>query len=84
MVGVGCVRLARLERSPGADGGGRAGPRERSVSSRSARSAFVRRCFVLTPLCSRRVLLRVRMLYYLKQEVIGEQFQKVLGGADSR
>ncbi|KAG9341958.1 hypothetical protein JZ751_018275 [Albula glossodonta] len=30
------------------------------------------------------VLLRVRMLYYLKQEVIGDQSQKVLDGADSR
>lgn len=32
----------------------------------------------------RRVLLRVRMLYYLKQEVIGSLAQKVLDGADSR
>lgn len=32
----------------------------------------------------RRVLLRVRMLYYLKQEVIGSQAQKVLDGGDSR
>lgn len=52
----------------------------------SARSAFVRsRGFVVTSgfsLC--RVLLRVRMLYYLKQEVIGNQAQKVLDGADSR
>lgn len=31
-----------------------------------------------------RVLLRVRMLYYLKQEVIGSQAQQVLDGADSR
>lgn len=31
-----------------------------------------------------RVLLRVRMLYYLKQEVIGNQAQKVLDGADSK
>lgn len=31
-----------------------------------------------------RVLLRVRMLYYLKQEVIGSQAQKVLDGVDSR
>lgn len=41
--------------------------------------------FVLTSgfsLC--RVLLRVRMLYYLKQEVIGSQAQKVLDGVDSR
>lgn len=52
----------------------------------SARSAFVRgQGFVVTDgfsLC--RVLLRVRMLYYLKQEVIGSQAQKVLDGADSR
>ncbi|XP_058868476.1 chromodomain-helicase-DNA-binding protein 8 isoform X1 [Acipenser ruthenus] len=31
-----------------------------------------------------KVLLRVRMLYYLKQEVIGDQAEKVLGGADAR
>lgn len=31
-----------------------------------------------------RVLLRVRMLYYLKQEVIGSQAQTVLDGVDSR
>lgn len=52
----------------------------------AARSAFVRgQGFVVTTgfsLC--RVLLRVRMLYYLKQEVIGSQAQKVLDGADSR
>uniref|UniRef100_A0A665VCP2 Uncharacterized protein n=1 Tax=Echeneis naucrates TaxID=173247 RepID=A0A665VCP2_ECHNA len=30
-----------------------------------------------------KVLLRVRMLYYLKQEVIGDQAQKVLDGVDS-
>uniref|UniRef100_W5MK45 Chromodomain helicase DNA binding protein 9 n=1 Tax=Lepisosteus oculatus TaxID=7918 RepID=W5MK45_LEPOC len=30
-----------------------------------------------------KVLLRVRMLYYLKQEVIGDQSQKVLDGVDS-
>ncbi|MEQ2221090.1 Chromodomain-helicase-DNA-binding protein 9, partial [Ilyodon furcidens] len=30
-----------------------------------------------------KVLLRVRMLYYLKQEVIGSQAQKVLDGVDS-
>lgn len=29
-----------------------------------------------------RVLLRVRMLYYLKQEVIGEHADSVLKGAD--
>lgn len=42
-------------------------------------------CFVVTggfSLC--RVLLRVRMLYYLKQEVIGSLAQNVLDGADSR
>jgi len=33
---------------------------------------------------SGRVLLRVRMLYYLKQEVIGAQCQKVLDGVDAR
>lgn len=41
-------------------------------------------CFVVTSgfsLC--RVLLRVRMLYYLKQEVIGSLAQNVLDGADS-
>ncbi|KAF7706065.1 chromodomain-helicase-DNA-binding protein 8 isoform X1 [Silurus meridionalis] len=31
-----------------------------------------------------KVLLRVRMLYYLKQEVIGEHVNSILGGADSR
>lgn len=31
-----------------------------------------------------RVLLRVRMLYYLRQEVIGDQADKILEGADSR
>jgi hypothetical protein len=31
-----------------------------------------------------RVLLRVRMLYYLKQEVMGNQSQKILDGVDSR
>lgn len=31
-----------------------------------------------------RVLLRVRMLYYLKQEVIGEHVTSILDGADSR
>lgn len=31
-----------------------------------------------------RVLLRVRMLYYLRQEVIGDQADKILDGADSR
>lgn len=31
-----------------------------------------------------RVLLRVRMLYYLRQEVIGDQAEKVLGGAIAR
>lgn len=52
----------------------------------SARSAFVHgQGFVVTSgfsLC--RVLLRVRMLYYLKQEVIGSEAQKVLDGVDSR
>lgn len=52
----------------------------------SAHSAFVHgQRFVVTSgfsLC--RVLLRVRMLYYLKQEVIGSQAQKVLDGVDSR
>lgn len=37
----------------------------------------------VTPL-SPRVLLRVRMLYYLRQEVIGDQAEKVLGGAIAR
>uniref|UniRef100_A0AAQ4NRQ4 Chromodomain helicase DNA binding protein 7 n=1 Tax=Gasterosteus aculeatus aculeatus TaxID=481459 RepID=A0AAQ4NRQ4_GASAC len=31
-----------------------------------------------------RVLLRVRMLYYLRQEVIGDQADRILEGADSR
>uniref|UniRef100_A0A8C3TLI4 Chromodomain helicase DNA binding protein 7 n=1 Tax=Chelydra serpentina TaxID=8475 RepID=A0A8C3TLI4_CHESE len=31
-----------------------------------------------------KVLLRVRMLYYLRQEVIGDQADKILEGADSR
>lgn len=35
-------------------------------------------------LSSFRVLLRVRMLYYLKQEVIGEHADSVLKGADIR
>lgn len=34
--------------------------------------------------CHFRVLLRVRMLYYLKQEVIGEHAEAVLKGADIR
>jgi len=39
----------------------------------------------LKPLLSYlRVLLRVRMLYYLKQEVIGEHSDAVLKGADIR
>lgn len=39
----------------------------------------------LKPLLSHlRVLLRVRMLYYLKQEVIGEHADSVLKGADIR
>lgn len=52
----------------------------------SARSAIVcGQCFVVTSGFSlRRVLLRVRMLYYLKQEVIGSLAQKVLDGVDSR
>lgn len=52
----------------------------------SASSAFVPgQGFVVTAGFSLgRVLLRVRMLYYLKQEVIGSQAQKVLDGADSR
>lgn len=32
----------------------------------------------------RRVLLRVRMLYYLKQEVIGDEAQNVLNNVDAR
>lgn len=36
------------------------------------------------PLSFPRVLLRVRMLYYLKQEVIGEHAESVLKGADIR
>ena len=40
---------------------------------------------LLQPLFSSfRVLLRVRMLYYLKQEVIGEHADSVLKGADIR
>lgn len=35
-------------------------------------------------MCMLRVLLRVRMLYYLKQEVIGNEFQKVFEGVDAR
>lgn len=31
-----------------------------------------------------RVLLRVRMLYYLRQEVVGNQAERILEGADSR
>lgn len=33
---------------------------------------------------SDRVLLRVRMLYYLRQEVIGDQADRILEGTDSR
>ena len=36
------------------------------------------------PVSLSRVLLRVRMLYYLRQEVIGDQAEKILEGADSR
>lgn len=36
------------------------------------------------PVFLSRVLLRVRMLYYLRQEVIGDQADKILEGADSR
>lgn len=36
------------------------------------------------PVFLSRVLLRVRMLYYLRQEVIGDQAEKILEGADSR
>lgn len=36
------------------------------------------------PLFDCRVLLRVRMLYYLKQEVIGEHADSILKGADIR
>lgn len=52
----------------------------------SARSAFVhgQGFFVTSGLSLCRVLLRVRMLYYLKQEVIGSQAQQVLDGVDSR
>lgn len=38
----------------------------------------------LSPVSLSRVLLRVRMLYYLRQEVIGDQAEKILEGADSR
>lgn len=38
----------------------------------------------LLPLFGCRVLLRVRMLYYLKQEVIGEHADSILKGADIR
>lgn len=41
--------------------------------------------FVVTGVLSVcRVLLRVRMLYYLKQEVIGSESQNVLDGVDCR
>lgn len=42
--------------------------------------------FVCLPiyLSIHRVLLRVRMLYYLKQEVIGNESQKVFDGVDAR
>ena len=36
------------------------------------------------PFPSSRVLLRVRMLYYLRQEVIGDHSDSVLRGADAR
>jgi len=70
-----CVRAQLCDRSVGS-------------AARSARSAFVcvARALLWPPGgCLRcRVLLRVRMLYYLKQEVIGAQFQSVLDGADTR
>jgi|SRR6218665_1031723 len=31
-----------------------------------------------------RILLRVRLLYYLKQEVVGDEAEKILSGAPSR
>jgi len=31
-----------------------------------------------------RVLLRVRLLYYLKQEVVGQQADKIFSGAPAR
>ena len=34
--------------------------------------------------CACRVLLRVRLLYYLKQEVIGQQADKIFSGAPAR
>lgn len=49
--------------------------------SRHRRSLAVtlRRCDL-----SCRVLLRVRMLYYLRQEVIGDQADRILDGSDCR
>jgi len=39
--------------------------------------------FVLTNLIVSRVLLRVRLLYYIKQEIIGEEAKKVFQGYPS-
>lgn len=38
----------------------------------------------VSPAISDRVLLRVRMLYYLRQEVIGDHADRILEGTDSR
>ena len=41
-------------------------------------------CYKLMNRCACRVLLRVRLLYYLKQEVIGHQADKIFSGAPAR
>lgn len=46
--------------------------------------SLVTNIFVSFSLFYFRVLLRVRMLYYLKQEVIGNECQKVFDGVDAR
>ena len=46
--------------------------------------SLVTNIFVSFALFYFRVLLRVRMLYYLKQEVIGNECQKVFDGVDAR
>lgn len=58
-----------------------------TVNADSGSSSRYRRSLTVT-LCrwdlSCRVLLRVRMLYYLRQEVIGDQADRILDGSDCR
>ena len=43
---------------------------------------MLRHIVTQVPVCPHRVLLRVRMLYYLKQEVIGEFSAAIWGGTN--